>query len=232
MTDTMPTGDSPEAPPTDTPPDEAAMQGGTSEPAEQAPPIPEAPNAEDHGTGAEKTIRKIADDYVIPMSDEAVKVWAKTLKSEPEPDAEPDNDVDDEKPAAKGSKAKPEPKPEDAFTEYAKQVACGLYPTLATQIQAGIPTRVLLDPYIQVAIQVLGPVMTEPNWSDPKWNKALQGGIDPVTKRPAPMALNDWRMAIKMDPAHGWQNSPQAIQTAHAFGKALNDSFGGQGAPA
>ena len=172
---------------------------------------PDEPMTEEGGTGTptfpgqklkhkgkEGAIEKIADDYVIPLSDDAMKEWA---KGNPE-----------------------------VFKVYAVQVACGMYPTFAPQIQAGIPTRVLLDPYIQVAAQVLGPVMTEPNWSDPKWSAALQGGIDPKTGRSIPMTLNEWRTFVMQHPSHNFQQSPMAHEAAGNAIEAIHTAFGGKGA--
>jgi len=203
MTDTMtpapdeetqetPDAEAPEQAPT-TPADEGAptMEGATE--------IPTFPGKEPKHKGKEGEIEKIADDYVIPLSDEAIKDWAK---------------VDPEQ-----------------FKAYAEQVAVGMYPTFAPQIQAGIPTRILLDPYVQVAQQLLGPVMTEPNWSDPKWGAALQGGVDPKTGRPIPMTLNEWRTFLMQHPNHNYLQSPHAMERAQNFSDALNASFSGKMMP-
>jgi hypothetical protein len=155
--------------------------------------IPTNPFLETKHSGKEGEIEKIADDYVIPISDTALKEWAKATPEE--------------------------------FKAYAVQVAIGMYPNFAPQIQAGIPTRILLDPYIQVAQQVLGPVMTEPNWSDPKWSAALQGGVDSKTNRPIPMTLDEWRKFLMGHPGHGWEYSPQAHERVAQFKKALNEGF-------
>jgi len=115
----------------------------------------------------------------------------------------------------------------EQFKAYAVQVAAGMYPNFAPQITTGIPTRILLDPYVQVAMQVLGPVMKQPNWSDPKWSAALNGGIDPKTNRPIPMTLDEWRKHLMTHPGHNWEQSPQAQERASQFSKIINDGFGG-----
>ena len=133
----MPNAEMPAEAPTEAAPADAA-------PEEMPKPGPEA-NIGEPPKGNE--IKKIADSYVIPISDEAIKKWQKVGPEE--------------------------------FKKYAEQVAVGMYPTFAPQIQAGMTVDVLLDPYVEVAKQVLGPVMGEPNWSDPKWSAALQGSVDP-----------------------------------------------------
>ena len=117
------------------------------------------------------------------------------------------------------------------FVDYAKQTAAGMFPTLAPQIQAGHTTSTLVDPYVQVAKQVLGPT-AEPDWTDPKWTKALDGGFDPITKRPAPMSLNQWITNLHADPSHGFDQSPQAHDAVNGLIDHLSKSFNSpQGAP-
>ena len=147
--------------------------------------------------GKEGEIEKLADDYLIPLSDDAIKQWAKTGDTE-------------------------------AFKQYVVQVACGMYPTFAPQIQMGLPTRVLLDPYVQVADQVLGELKTEPNWSDPKWGQALQGGTDPKTGRPVPMTLDEWTKFLMQHPGHNWEFTEQAHDRADQFVQALHHGFNHQ----
>lgn len=216
MTDTMtanepepqapPAPDIPPMPPTPGPaPDQETPAEDKTEPTEEAPPTegapteappttPPAPAEEEKVGGAEGKIQKIADDFVIPISDEARAAWAK----DPE-----------------------------GYAEYAKQVATGLYPTFAPQINMGMTVKVLLDPYVEIAQQVLGEQMGEPNWSDPKWAKALDGGIDPKMGRPIPMPLADWKAYLMSEPSHGWDKTPQANALVHSFGQQMNAAFNG-----
>jgi hypothetical protein len=101
------------------------------------------------------------------------------------------------------------PEKANAFEEYLKTAAQGLYPTLAPQLKAGIPTTALLDPYRQVGKQILGEGF-EPNFqTDPKVRAALEGGVDPQTGRAAPMSLTQWTQHLKSEPTFGWLNSEQ-----------------------
>jgi len=174
-------------------PDESAEEGGMTPPPEDG--TPTFPGQKLKHSGEQGKIEKIADDYVIPLSEDALKEWAKT-------------------------------KNEKGFKAYAEQVACGLYPTFAPQIQMGLPTRVLLDPYVQVAQQVLGEMMDEPNWSDPKWNAALQGGTDPKTGRPVPMTLDQWKKFLMSHLGHGFHKTKAANDHMNNFVKDLNQAFG------
>lgn len=114
---------------------------------------------------------------------------------------------------------------EAGFEQHAKDVASGLYPTMAPQIQAGVHMRTLMDPYVQVAKQVLGPE-TEPDFHAPAWARALEGGLDPKTGRASPMPLTAWRTYLMTNPTFGYDRSPEALQRADEFIQALHASFG------
>src|ERR1700730_13056317 len=115
---------------------------------------------------------------------------------------------------------------EAAFEKHAQQVASGLYPTLAPQIAQGVPTKTLVEPYVQVAKTVLGKE-TEPNFMDPKWSPALEGGTDPETGRPTLMPLTAWRQHLMEDPQHGYDLTPDAHSKALAFAQGLRQEFTG-----
>jgi len=143
-------------------------------------------------------LRQMADLYHVPVSDETLKGIA-------------------------GENLTPEKA--QAFEEYIKTAAQGLFPTLAPQIKAGIPTAYLLDPYKQVAKQTLGQ-QYEPDFvGDPAASAALQGNTDPTTGRPAPMTLDQWKGHLRTDPRFGWDSTPQAIGQAHQVIQALHEGF-------
>lgn len=130
-------------------------------------------------------MKQMAHDYAVPMSEGTLKEISQDMTPE---------------------RAK-------AFEDYIKTTAQGLYPTLAPQIAAGIKTAYLLDPYRQVAKQMLGEE-AEPNFvADPKASAALSGGRDPKTGRPVPMSLDEWKGHIQTHPGFGWKNTPAAHET-------------------
>ena len=106
-------------------------------------------------------------------------------------------------------------KGKEGFVEYAAMVAQGLYPPLAKQISAGLTTKILLDPYIQIAKKTIGEDV-EPNWDDPLWQAALDGG-DKKSGRPVLMSLKDWEMHLKTTPGSGYENTDQAKKQAQDF---------------
>lgn len=133
-------------------------------------------------------LKQMAHDYAVPMSEGTLAELAK--------------DMTPEKAAA--------------FEQYIKTTAQGLYPTLAPQIKAGIPTAYLLDPYRQVAKQMLGEDHEPDFMTDPKSSAALTGGSDPATGRPAPMSLDQWKSHLMTHPGFGWNKTPAANEMAQS----------------
>lgn len=134
-------------------------------------------------------LQNIANDYRIPMDMDAINAWG-------------------------GALADKHTKHTDAvkeFTDYVKPMAMGMYPTLAAQIQQGIPTKHLLAPYDMVAKSVLGQD-TEANWDHPVWNKALTGNVDEKTGRSAPMSLEHWRQELLTNPEFGYQYTAKGAE--------------------
>ena len=113
-----------------------------------------------------------------------------------------------------------------AFEEYLKTTASGLYPTLAKQIQGGIPTAYLIEPYRQVAKQMLGGNVELDFQTDPKAVAALHGGFDPETGRPAPMSLSQWKEHITSHSGFEWDKTPQAHEHVQSVLDAIGTSMG------
>lgn len=176
--------------------------------------------------------KQLVDQYHVPMHDDVLKKLVGDLgKVDPTP-----TDVSRETPGgpretsgATGSAA-PEPVHPgmSALENYLKQVSSGLYPGLASSIQAGMKPAYLLEPYRQIAKQVLGPDF-EPNFqSDPKMRAALQGGRD-AQGRPTPMSLDEWMTHLKSDPGINYHASPQGQQEiADAKVRIVQAMRGGQ----
>lgn len=152
-----------------------------------------------------KDIQEMATLYHVPLSDETIKAVA---------------DGGDQTKIT-------------AFENYLKTSAEGLYPTLAAQIKAGIPTAYLLDPYRQVAKSVLGDQFEPDFVGNPRDAQALQGGSDPKTGRPTPMSLSQWKQTVMTDPRFGYDQTPHAIAAAQYAMSQLHQSMqSAQPAPA
>jgi hypothetical protein len=142
-------------------------------------------------------MKKMAELYHVPMSDQTL--------------AEISKNADANKVAA--------------FENYLKTAAEGLYPTLAPQLRAGIPTAYLLDPYRQVAKSMLGDTFEPDFVGNPRDTQALTGGFDPKTQHPAPMSLDQWKQTIATDPRFGYDQTPHAISAAQYAMSNLHEAM-------
>jgi hypothetical protein len=144
-----------------------------------------------------KSMQTMAREYMVPMHDDALKQVAQDMTPE------------------KGK----------AFEEYIKDMAQGLYPTLAPQIKGGMKTMHLVEPYRQVAKQILGSQFEPDFVSDPKSMKALTGQVDEKTGRPAPMGLDQWRQHLMTERSFGWEYTPAAHEAAQKVIQHINEGF-------
>lgn len=166
-------------------------------------PTPATPTDKPEEQVTPEQLKKMAEEYAVPMSDGTFAKMTENLT----------------------------PEKAAAFEEYVKNAAMGLYPTFAKQIKAGIPTSALLDPYRQVGKQVLGENFEPDFVGDPKSADALQGATDPETGRPAPMSLNQWKTHLMKHPGFGWDKTPQAHEKVAQIREALQQGFNSPPAP-
>lgn len=159
-----------------------------------------------HDFHARAALQGIADDYQVPLDQNAIHDWVT---------------------AHEGGKHQDLIK---TFTDYVKPMAMGMYPTLAPQIQQGIPVRSLVEPYRLVAKNLLGEDANI-DWAQPHWNKALTGNIDPATNRAAPMSLDQWRQQLMADPVYGYGDTEAAYHKTASFLDQLHQAFTRPGGP-
>lgn len=148
-------------------------------------------------------IKQSASDYLVPVSNAAINSWTQRVLA--------------------GTASA------DDFTEYAKQQARSLFPTMSAALDRGVTVAQFLDPYKQTASQTLGIDPESINWMDPKWRKAVDGAVDPKTKERMPMSLADWTTHIKTDSAYGYDKTTQARDAASQLTQGLAQAFGFMG---
>jgi hypothetical protein len=154
--------------------------------------------------GITDNLTKIATSYEVPISSAAIAQHVKSYV-----DAGLDSTQADA-----------------SFTEYAKGLAAGLYPSLAPQIQAGVSTSTLLDPYKLLAEHTVGIDPDTIDWTRPMWGAALNGTVDPKTGRASPMTLSQWSQKLMSDPQYGYQNTMEAQNAAGSLTDSLLQLFG------
>lgn len=113
-------------------------------------------------------------------------------------------------------------------TQTLRHQAEGMYPTIATQIAAGMNTTDIVDPYNQIAGTYLGvdPKSIQTNDPSGKWGKFLDGGTDPKTGQKTMMTMDQWKKTIMSDPQYGFDKTEGAKNMAGNFTSALLNSFG------
>lgn len=166
--------------------------------------IQQAVGAEFHYTpgqqgGLVDSVRKLAKDYLVPMSDDMMQTWGTQL--------------------ATGNYT------EDQFKVYLREQAKSLFPTLTSALDSGVTTRQYLDPYAAIAADTLGINAADVDFKDAKWTRPLYQ-IDPKTNQRTVMNLADWRTELKRNPAYGWDKTEGARTEALQVVGQLGQMFG------
>lgn len=147
----------------------------------------------------QQQMQKTAADYGVPLGGQTLRAWA--------------TQVNDGSQTMQG------------FQSYAAQQAKLAYPPLAKQIDQGLTVRQIGDPYAQIAGQALGIDPNSINWSDPKWQKALQGRSKEGDYR-GPMDHLSWKQTIMTDPTYGYSKSENGQTDAYHLMNTLKGAFG------
>jgi hypothetical protein len=156
-------------------------------------------------TGAQGTsrivgdLRGLASDYLVPLSEQTIDQWGRQIIA--------------------GTA-----RTED-FTNYAKNVAKGMFAHYADDLDAGRTVRQLADPFVQMAAKDLELNPDQIDLMDPKWRKALE--LDPKTGMP--MQPSSWQRLIRSDSAYGWDYTNNARTEAAEFSRKLLETFGAVG---
>lgn len=145
------------------------------------------------------TVKGLANDYGVPLSDAATMDWATKL--------------------AQGAITT------DSVRGYLVEQAKSLFPALAGALDRGITVRQYVDPYLQIAQQELGINPATVSLTDQKWMTALNQ-VDPKTGQRVSMSLDDWLKKIRTDPAYGYDTTSKGRQDATQLATTLQAKFG------
>lgn len=144
-----------------------------------------------------RTIRSLASEYAVPLSDSGADEWAQKL--------------------ATGAISQTD------FENWVRVQAKGLYPSLANDIDRGVTVKSLTDPYRQVAATTLGISSAEIDFADPRWNAALN--FDDGKGRRA-MTLYEWGRHLRTNEEYGYDRTPEATAKAYNMVDRLGRAFG------
>jgi hypothetical protein len=141
-------------------------------------------------------LRQLASDYLVPLGEQTIDQWGRQIIA--------------------GTSTN------EDFTQYAKNMAKGMFAHYAADIDAGRTVKQLAEPFVQMAMRDLELTQDQIDLMDPKWRKALE--MDPETG--LPMAPSKWQRLIRSDSSYGWDTTQNARGEAAEFAKKIAESFG------
>lgn len=144
-----------------------------------------------------RRLREIADSYAVKPSDSMIQEWtAKVMSGE---------------------------QSEDTFTNTVREQARTMYRSLAPQIDKNMDVKTATSAYTSQATRVLGIDETQIDWTDAKWNKALNYQ-DPKTNEYRAMDTWEWDRYLRSLPE--WQNTDDAKNLYRTAAFTLAQAFG------
>jgi hypothetical protein len=144
-----------------------------------------------------RSLRNIARQYALPMSDASIDSWVSRI-------------------------AKNEYLIED-FQNYARRNAIGMFPSLAADLERGLDVETLVNPFREMAARTLEINPSNIDFSDPKWNAALNFGDDKGRRM---MTLGEWGQYLRETPEYGYEYTSQAQTRAYQVAETLGKTFG------
>jgi hypothetical protein len=114
-------------------------------------------------------------------------------------------------------------KTEEQFTEQMKTQASQQYRSLAPQIDKGQDVKTAVSMYSNAAQNVLGIDPSTIDWTQDKWNTALNYQ-DPKTNEYRAMDSSEWNRHLRSLPE--WQNTDDAKQTYRSAAISIAKAFG------
>jgi hypothetical protein len=146
-------------------------------------------------TGTE--LREIADNYGLKISDTMLDQWTAQI--------------------LQGTTTKVQ------FTDQMKNQASTMYRSLAPQIEKGLDVKTATSMYTNMAASTLGVDPATVDWTQDKWNKALNYQ-DPKTNEYRQMDSYEWNRYLRSLPE--WQETDDAKNTYRRAAFTLAQAFG------
>jgi hypothetical protein len=157
-------------------------------------------------------VRKVADEYAIPVTDQQAAGFASQILTS----------------QARGGRSN-----EDVLRDNFSKQAMSLYPQLKEELSAGRTVAEWAQPYKAIAAQELGVSADTITFNDPKWQKMLQGvQADPksgVGVSFRPMTLAEWQTTIRTNQQYGFDKTTNGRQAASGLADGLLQLFGNRG---
>lgn len=145
-----------------------------------------------------QSLRTTAKEYGVPLSDSVSNDWITQIAS--------------------GNQTR------QTFQTYIVDSAKRLYPSIAKDIDAGSTFQQIVDPYRNVAAQILEINPETVDFLDPKWTKAVTYGADQGQQRT--MTYSEWGDYLRQDRSFGYEFTSQAQARAYQVANDLANLFG------
>ena len=142
-------------------------------------------------------LRTIADNYAQKIDPMMLDTWTQEI--------------------LKGTKT------EEQFTEQMKTQASQQYRSLAPQIEKGQDVKTAVSMYSNAAQNILGIDPSTIDWTQDKWNTALNYQ-DPKTNEYRTMDASEWNRHLRKQSE--WQNTDDAKQTYRSAAMSIAQAFG------
>lgn len=141
-------------------------------------------------------IRKLANDYLVPLSDQALSDWTRQI-------VQGTTDI-------------------DGFKSYVQEQAKSLFPAMAGAIDRGISVAQYVDPYKQVAARELELSPDQIDLTEPRFRKMFDK-VDDKGNRTA-MTLSESAEYLRTQPE--WRKTRGANERAAAMTESILRNFG------
>jgi len=145
-----------------------------------------------------QNIKEIANDYGIKLTEQHLNQWTASV--------------------ATGQQTR------DTFKQYAIQQAKQLFPSIATQLDAGQTFQQIVDPYRNTAANLLEMNANMIDFTDPKWAKAITFVDQSGNQRP--MSFSEWNDYLRQNRSFGYEYTSDAQSKAYQVANDLANLFG------
>jgi hypothetical protein len=145
-----------------------------------------------------QTVKAIASNYGVPLSDTAVNQWIGKIASGQENEA--------------------------SFQAYVRDLSKNLYPSLSSGFDRGLTFNQMTDPYAQVASNLLEIPSSQVDFTDPKWAAAFT--MKDSKGQQMQMSFGEWADYLRTNPSFGYEYTDGAQQKAYQVANELARLFG------
>lgn len=145
-----------------------------------------------------QTVKAIASNYGVPLSDTAVNQWIGKIASGQENEA--------------------------SFQAYVRDLSKNLYPSLSSGFDRGLTFNQMTDPYAQVASNLLEIPSSQVDFTDPKWAAAFT--MKDSKGQQVQMSFGEWADYLRTNPSFGYEYTDGARDKAYQVVNDLAKAFG------